>query len=350
MASTIQAALAASTLSLFAAITWTVDGAVITATADTAGVPFSCAATTTESGGGAADDQTFVRAASVASVGPYDWNTALNWSGGAVPVNSDDVFIDEGTYDILYGLNQSAVTLDELHVSQLYSGKIGTSTAYLRIGAATAVLGEYFGTGSPTGSRRIKIDFGSSDVDVTVLNSASAAEESNQQPIRLKINHASATLVVLRGKVSLCVGTGETGQVTSITEGFTTNVDRDSEIVVGSGVTVATITKTGGNLLLNAACTTLTQKGGQTTTDGTGAITTMTNYDGTIYPCSTGTIGTLEARGGTIDFTRSTKARTVTTPQIWGGATIVWDKDIVTMTNDPDPQESVRMTCERLYG
>jgi len=155
---------------------------------------------------------------------------------------------------------------------------------------------------------------------------------------------------VLKGKVSVCAGTAETGKIATLTVGYTTNITQDSDVIVGSGVTLATVTKTGGNLLLLCACTTLTQKGGTTTTSGSGAITTANIYAGTFYPNSTGTITTLNVYGGTVDFTRSPLARTVTTPNIYGGVTLAYDTATVTMTADPNPQEAMRIQTTKLYG
>jgi hypothetical protein len=350
VATTIKNALAASTLSLFYAITWTASTVYVIGTAKTAGIPFSCAATTTETGGGGADGQTFTRAATTANAGPNDWNIALNWSGSTVPINADDVYVDEGTADILYGLNQSAVALDELHVSQLYTGKIGTATAYLRIGATTAVIGEYFGTGSPQGSRRIKIDFGTSNVAVTVYDSNSSAEEASQQPIRLKILHASATLKVMRGKVGLCVGTGETGQVTTLTVGFVTNQEQDADGQVGPGVTIGTITKYGGKLLTQSGATTATQNGGQLQTEGVAAFTTIVNNAGTAILNASGTIANLDSNGGLTDFTRSPVARTVSDWDVAAGASIAYDSAVVTVTAGPTFTGAMRMTTTKIYG
>lgn len=349
VATTIKNAAAALTTPLFAAITWTVSSADVIATAKTAGVPFYCAATTTENGGGAADDQTFVRAATTANKGPNDWNTALNWSGSAVPVNADNVYIDEGSDDILYGLNQSAVALDELHISQLYTGLIGTADAYLQIGATTAAIGEYFGSGSPQGSRRIKIDFGGATVAVTVYNSGSSGEESNQQPIRLKINDAAGTLRVMRGKVGLCVGTGETGEIATLTVGYVSNIEQDSDVLVGPGVTIATITKYGGKLVTQSGATTVTHNAGTMQTEGTAAFTNVDIVGGTAILNASGTIGDLDCLGGASDFTRSPVARTVTDLTIYAGASCYYDPAIVTATNGPTLSGAMRVVTTKLY-
>lgn len=127
VAETIHAAVAASTQSLFAAITWTQNAAVVTGTAQSAGVPFYAAATTTETGGGAADDQTFVRASSTANAGPNDLNTATNYKDNTLPTGGDTLSIGPDangvSWAILYGLSQlSGVDLAALLVQKNYKG------------------------------------------------------------------------------------------------------------------------------------------------------------------------------------------------------------------------------------
>ena len=47
--------------------------------------------------------------------------------------------------------------------------------------------------------------------------------------------------------------------------------------------------------------------------------------------------------GGVTGFTRNRTARTVTTPKIWPGAAIIYDKDVVTLTNALAPQAIVQI-------
>jgi hypothetical protein len=104
-ATALAAAWNASTHPYFAAVTAVASTDTVTLTADTAGVPF--VVTSSKTGGtgtiGAASTST-------ASAGPNDYSTAANWSLGAVPVNSDEVYIRGNVVVILWGLAQSGVT------------------------------------------------------------------------------------------------------------------------------------------------------------------------------------------------------------------------------------------------
>lgn len=138
-------------------------GANITFTHDTAGIPFSVTL------GEGSTSGTVSAGTVVAATGPNHWDNAANWSGGAVPVNSDNVYIEDTDVDILYGLDQSSVTLAALHISSTFTGHIGLDsirnrdedTEYaeyrqlpLALGATTLMT---IGAGDGEGSPRLRI-------------------------------------------------------------------------------------------------------------------------------------------------------------------------------------------------
>lgn len=134
IAAALQAACDASSQSLFQAVTFTVASNVVTLTAATAGVPFYFASAVTGGAGTTTD------ATGTANAGPNDWNTAANWSGAAVPVDSDNVYITQGSFSILYGLNQSAISVGNLSINEGFGGTVGDpANGYsLRINGNTA--------------------------------------------------------------------------------------------------------------------------------------------------------------------------------------------------------------------
>ena len=119
--------LAASSQSEFQKLTYSVDGAVVTITASIAGRPFNMSISATSGSASASN------ASPTASAGPNDFNTAANWSGGTKPASDDLVSFSSGSFDLLYGLDQSAIVLYQFSVSEGFSGNIGTSTTALRI-------------------------------------------------------------------------------------------------------------------------------------------------------------------------------------------------------------------------
>ena len=128
-----------SSQSLFSAVTWVKTGTtVVQGTADIAGVPFTMAGTVPAGSGTYGSLSTVV-----ANAGPNDWNTAANFTEAdettaPVPGARDDVKIlphptDEDnagnpiSYDVLYGLDQSAIDLNTLRIPKSYRGSIGDS-------------------------------------------------------------------------------------------------------------------------------------------------------------------------------------------------------------------------------
>ena len=117
----------ASTLSEFALLNYTVDGTAVTITAGTAGRPFNMSIS------GTTGSANVSNAATTANAGPNDWNTTANWSQGSIPTADDIVYFTSGGNDVLYGLNQSSVNLDQMIIGPGYNGNIGTNDAPLRI-------------------------------------------------------------------------------------------------------------------------------------------------------------------------------------------------------------------------
>jgi len=175
----------------FSRITAAADTADVVLTADDAGIPFTVTAATTEANGGTADDQTFSATTTTTATGPYHWDNAANWSGGAVPVNSDVVYVEGTSTPIRYGLAQSAVTLATLYIEADFTGSIGlpeinTSSSaaypeyrdrYLAIGATILRVGGGEGQGSPL----LRIDTGSVQTALAVHRTGSSSERGKRQ-------------------------------------------------------------------------------------------------------------------------------------------------------------------------
>jgi len=144
----------------FAEITWTSNGATITATSAVAGRPFTISATVSGGTG------SWVHTSVTTSSGPNDVNVAANWTTAATPANGDDLVVDAGS-DLLYNLGAlSAIALTSLTVAQKFTGKIGlppinsTNSApgqsyfeyratYFAIQTSTLTIGKGDGGGMP---------------------------------------------------------------------------------------------------------------------------------------------------------------------------------------------------------
>jgi len=264
-----------------------------------------------------------------------DWSVAANWSPSGVPVNSDDVYLEDSSQSVTGGLDQSAVALGSLHIAQSFTGDIGDADNYLQIGSSVVNIGHHFGPGESqaSGSGMIKLDLGTTQAAIVIFNSGQSSD-STKPTIRLKCNNASTTLEVRKGSVGVANETSETSTLADIDLGSVDNIESDAEVYIGSGVTLTNLTKKGGQCLLRCAATTVKNYEGELVTEGSGAITTIYSYGGLIISNSTGTITTLNISDeGEVDFTKSQQARTVTTCKVDDEGAVKFDPNIVTFTN-----------------
>jgi len=271
-----------------------------------------------------------------------DWSVAANFLPSGVPINGDDVYLENSSQDVTAGFDQSAVTLASLNVDQTYIGKIGDADDYLKIGATKLNIGQHYGPGMPAGSGRIKIDLGSAQSAVVVHNTGSPAD-SNKPAVRLKANNASTTIEVRKGSVGVATETGETTTVSKIIISYVSQVNSDADVFIGPGVTLTTLDQLGGDGILECAATTVNAKAGTLTITGSGIITTLNAEGATVISNSTGTITTCNVKGGTADFTKSAAARTVTTLKLEAGGILKYDPGVLTITNKVDSDNPVTL-------
>jgi hypothetical protein len=329
----LAAAVAASLTPEFQEVTAADNTTTLTLTSNVAGRPFtqtSSSATGSGSGGHSLSTST-----TTANSGPNNWDVAANWSGGAVPVNSDDVYIENSTVDILYGLAQSAVTLASLNIAQSFTGRIGlplineTGTyyeyraRYLNIKATTVKIG--YGDGS--GSGRLLLDLDANATTILVTNTGNPLEQA-VPALCIEGSGSTYTPTILGGSVGIAVETSQTATLDTLT------VTGQAVVTCGSGCTITTIAQSGGVLTTNSAVTTFGVDGASVATIYAGAITTLNVDGGTVNYRSTGTITTLRVgTNGAIDFTADTRARTVTNCTIESSAKITDTYKTVTWTN-----------------
>lgn len=325
----------------FAELTASGSASPFTLTSDTPGKPFTVTLTPLESNGGAADDQTIAGdvvattgTVATASAGPYDWSTAANWSGGAVPIDADLVVIqNNASYPILYGLAQSAVTLASLTIDMSFSALatlgqgIGlpeinndSSTPYFEYRATYLNIKSTLvtiGLGLGLGTGRIKLNLDSAQTTATIYN-AGTPVESGLPSLLLKGTHASNVVNIFGGSVGIAHYGGETAVVATL------RVEGNSTVVrCGSGTTLTTINQGGGELELNSAATTINKTGGTLNYQGSGAVTTINDDGGTTNYMSSGTVTTLNVGGAaTVDFSKDIRTRTVSACDVFAGATI----------------------------
>ena len=320
------------------AVTATDTATEVTVTADIAGEPFGQSTTATTGGG--TDDQTLTRAAVTANSGPFDWNSTENWDGGAVPggAANQDVYVEGAT--IKYGLDQSGIgnTLDSLTIrrSQVgVNGGTGLPPAYLQMKATTYDLSSHHGPGTASESAPMNINALAIASTFNIHNSGTNSV-STAAATRI-IGSAITTINIYKGKVGIAAESGETATVNTINIYYVSQKTSDADVTIGAGVTLTTLNKYGGTAEVGCAATTVNNYAGNLETHGTGAITTIKNENGTFTSNSSGTITNLNILGGTLDFTKSSVARTVTTPKLDPPGSIMYDPSIVTLTAKIQP-------------
>lgn len=354
------ALLNASTHPYFSAITWTAPGSgVIRGTADTAGVPFEAALTVTGGGSGTVTDFSD----DTASSGPNDWSTADNWSGGAVPVNSDIVIIKDGAVNIFWGLDNNGVSLTRLEIHKTYTGRIGlnysefttdgTGTTdssapeyrdvYLKIGTSTCYIGDQYGPGTPNGSQRICLDLHTVACQCTVYSTSTGSSETNRPCVRLKANSSSTDIFIRGGSGGVGIASEVPGETSTI--GDISISGSSARVFVSSGVTLTNIYQVLGEsfVLAAATITSINVEGGLITLEGDYTITTLNLNGGEVICNNIKTAGnaitTANLNGGLLDGSQSSESRTWATINLNKGGSFSKSSAITITTLNEDSDQ-----------
>ncbi len=341
IAAALQAAAAGSTNRLFTAITWTVATTVITATANDDGVPFYFASTVTGGTGTTTD------ATGTASAGPNDWNTAANWSTSGVPSSADAVIFTgaDTSYDVLYGLDQSAIDLDTLKSGPSYTGMVGDpdNGFYLMIDVSNT-------TGKTVINSRGRAFWIEGLLDtISVTGGIRSADM-----VKIGPNTTTERLTVTGNAI---LGTITVANATTLqklfmincpraTVTFGTSVATTDEVVINSGTfnsesSIEATTVAGGEVTEPGH---IIISGGTWNQSGAGAVRNIIQTGGTTNYNGIGTIGDagdgdaygLKMYGGAFNLTASeAKALTVVDAEVFGGVfTERSGTGVVTYTND----------------
>lgn len=310
IATNLAAAINASTDPRFIAVTASSALAVLTLTADTAGVPFYPA--TTGTGSFSATSTT------TANQGPNDWNTKSNWVENVLPVNGDNIILS-GSNTISYGLI-TGLALGAFNSLSTFSGAIGVQGEYLSF-TCTSFAWSSTGLGF--------VNIGSSAIAPVVFNTNSASAPASGLYL---LGSAMTTLTVYNGAVDIAGSTGQTSSVTTFNVSGINN--GRPRVNLGTGVTSTTLGIDSGTANIACSLTTVNANGGTVTTYGSGTIGTINIRGATVVSNSTGTITTANVIGGSIDFTQLPTARTVSNCTISTGraASVLADTSLITFS------------------
>lgn len=327
IASELAALLRASEDGEFQLIVWTVDDAVITATAATAGVPFTTTGSGTLSVSSTGGGATTLTAASVqTNSSPNDAANTANWSGGSLPVNSDDVIIENTSQPLWWNLSTaiSGVTLTSLKIRDSFAPSeqswIGLPINHPTLGfrefrgseltlTGATTLEINLANGAPAGA--IQINGGSAASTIKITGSGSGA--IGDEAVYWRGTHASSNAIEVFGGSLLIApllysstGTAvcETIKIISgavrLSSGVTVNVSADlTDSLLDSRVTIPTFAMNGSSEA--------------TFRDAAACGTAMSIDEGVVFWNSSGNIsGTLSiGSDGVIDFSGSKATITV---------------------------------------
>lgn len=365
-ASDLQAVLAASDApSYFKAITWEVSTDTITGTATKAGIPFTATSSVTGGTGtiGAVTETT-------ASAGPAHFDTAANYDGGVLPGVGDDVILENGSQDILFGLDTITAALNSFRKMKSFTGKLGldrkvfqtdlTATdktvdeyreTYLKIDCLIVETGENPGVGIPGDSTRVKINNIRAGATLTTVHStASKSSEANLPAIRFLASNAGADFVVLSAPGGVGIGADFIGETSTIGDVTVRAANTGDKVFIGEGVTLANFDQSGGASILSAAVDisgVVKASGGTLTIDGDFNIAVLTNDGATIFDNHVKDAGSANTvvnnNSGTLNGLGSNEARIWDTVNQGDNATLTIDPTIVTITTRNLPSTKYKL-------
>lgn len=217
---------------------WTLTG--------TSGRPFTVALS-------AEVDGTFTET-TTAGVSNSDYAQASNHSTDAVPVASDNVTIggpgpNQQAASILYGLYQETVTIDAFKTLAEYTGQIGR----IEDGKAfyLVVDPDSFDFRSTGQLNLINL----TDAAIAGFIKSSAQPTQGRKAIYL-LGSALTTWEIAKGSVGIAAFPNETATIATLLVSFDQNQGSDCDIELGSGLTLTTLTQSGGKVLQRCASTT----------------------------------------------------------------------------------------------
>lgn len=296
-------------------ITATDDTTHVTLTADTAGMPFTLVCAKTGTG-------TLTGAAVTACSGPNLLSVADNMEDGTVLAAADNLIIPaDCAYDIYYE-DLSGTELGSIDFEDGYTGDVGAPARPLKLDVATSGLVHLAGTGNI----HIALTGATAAVQITQAGVGSGV---GTYGINLTTGEANMTVDVnldsSGGRVGLAALAGQTGT-------FTTVKVSEGDVTIGNGVTMTTLTTTGGVTHNQANATTINNEGGVLHREKASTVGTWNMNKGKAYEQSSGTATAVKLTG-TIDVSKDLRARTWTNADLYPGAKLIDPHKTITFTN-----------------
>lgn len=309
----------------FAEITAQANGATVSFEAVTPGKPFTLTVATTESNGDPADAQTFSIADTVTNSGPNDISCVDNWSGESLPINGDDIIIDEDSPSLLWNLSAlSAVVAASVRITCGRNTKIGlfqeddNDYPQYRPAAFAVQAASWF---IECDSTYVNIDVCDATATSVVVQRTGQRAEPTRAALCIQGENNAHSLTLLKGDVALSMADDELAKFPSVFESYLTNVDSDATLYCGPSCTLGAFVQNGGTAVTwTAIASGFTQRAGQHT-HYAGKITGPICYGGRLnYNSTTAMDGAARVSGGHLDFGADPRPKTVDNPiEFYGG-------------------------------
>lgn len=280
------------------------------------------------------DDATYISQTPVqVATGPQHFNNPNNWSLGRMPITGDMLVFANNNNPCTYGLNYPSVVPVEVDVYASYGGYIGLPAVnaggyaeyrlqFLTIGTTSSgIMLVQIGIGNGTNPQLVQIDSGSKQTSLIVYNTIQNSNNS-EAPVNWKGTHANNTVDISQGTLGIGALPGDVATVNILRQSYVTNVQSDSTVIVGSGVTLNTVTKTGGVLTVRCPIVTaLNNLAGMTYITGVGTVAQINCSGDSVYYQTTGALGgnTILSGAGLLVFDGDMRPKTVTNPIQVGG-------------------------------
>ncbi|MCR9118251.1 MAG: hypothetical protein NXI22_15055 [bacterium] len=302
----------------FAEIEAVAIGATVVLTGSVAGSPFEVTAAETSTSG------TLSVVETTSATGPHHADNVDNWSTHSLPADDDEVVFDFGDVDLLYGLDQSAVTPAAIVRTQNYTGRIGLPATnesnasqpypeyrqrFLQFGNADAETTTAITIGQGDGAGGgMNLDSGDGQI---VLNVFATGSTASDDAFRWKGTHAANVVNVHRGNVQIAPDMDELATVATLRIGYIENQSGDAAVDCGVGVTLTAVEMTGGSATVRSDTTTFAIEAGVAELLA-GDHADLNLRGGEAFYRSTGELTSVHVSGGgRLDFSRDNRSRTV---------------------------------------
>ncbi len=171
----------------------------------------------------------------MASSGPNHWDTDKNWLPEGVPQDFDRVRFEFGNSDVLYGLDQSGITLTEIEISSSFTGVIGlprlNTTGYveyrtrdLTVNCPSILIGH----GSGAGSGKIQLNTLETTCWMEIRNSG-GSRESGVPAITWFGNNEATEILLVQGDLGIAIWSDQSAVLNKVEQyGGTLRIDHST--------------------------------------------------------------------------------------------------------------------------